>query len=160
MIGTPPSTDPTSTDPTSIDGWHRLDQRLTSSGQPSEADLRLIAGLGVRHIINLGLPSHPRALPDEAASVAALRLAYTAITVEFSQPTEEDFAKFCALMTACAGATIHIHCIANYRVSAFIYRYRREILHWPAAQARPDLLHLWQPNPVWAAFIGFEPTES
>ncbi|GAA5265950.1 hypothetical protein ACOSOMT5_P2377 [Acidiphilium sp. MT5] len=145
-------------DPTSIDGWHRLDHRLTSSGQPTEAELELIAELGVRHIINLGLPSHPRALPDEAASVAALGLAYTAIPVEFSQPTEADFTKFCALMTACAGATIHIHCIANYRVSAFIYRYRREILRWPETKARPDLLRLWQPNDVWATFIGFDLT--
>jgi protein tyrosine phosphatase (PTP) superfamily phosphohydrolase (DUF442 family) len=145
------------TDPSAIDRWHRLNPRLTSSGQPSEAELSLIAALGVRHIINLGLPSHPRALPNEAISVAALGLDYTAIPVEFSQPTEADFMRFCALMTQCNGVTIHIHCIANYRVSAFIYRYRRQILQWPDSAARPDLLHIWQPNPVWAAFIALDP---
>ena len=54
-------------DPEGIYNWHRLDSRITTSGQPSEAQLAEIRGLGVRHIVNLGLHTHEKALPDEAA---------------------------------------------------------------------------------------------
>ena len=53
-------------DPESIYNWHRLDDRITTSGQPSETQLADIAALGVRYVINLGLHSHEKALPDEA----------------------------------------------------------------------------------------------
>ena len=59
------------TDPVDIHNWRRLDDRLTTSGQPDEEQLGRIRALGVGHIVNLGLHSHEKALPDEAASVAA-----------------------------------------------------------------------------------------
>jgi hypothetical protein len=33
---------------------------------------------------------------------------------------------------------VHVHCIANYRVSAFFYRYRRDVLGVGEATARAD----------------------
>jgi hypothetical protein len=48
---------------------------------------------------------------------------------------------------------VHVHCIANYRVSAFLYRYRREVRGMDEARARADLEAIWQPEGVWAAFI-------
>jgi hypothetical protein len=63
---------PVMVDPESIYHWHRLDDRITTSGQPSETQLADIAVLGVRYVINLGLHSHEKALPDEAATVDAL----------------------------------------------------------------------------------------
>ena len=59
-------------DPGDIYHWHRLDDRVTTSGQPTESQLADIRALGVRCIINLGLHTHEKALPDEAASVHAL----------------------------------------------------------------------------------------
>jgi protein tyrosine phosphatase (PTP) superfamily phosphohydrolase (DUF442 family) len=69
-------TDLAHSDPTDIPMWRRIDDRLTTSGQPSEEQLADIAGLGVQAIMNLGLHSHARALPDEAGSVARLGLRY------------------------------------------------------------------------------------
>jgi uncharacterized protein (TIGR01244 family) len=141
------------TGPEAIYHWHRLDDRLTTSGQPSEAQLADIAALGVRTVINLGLHSHEKALPDEASSVTALGMTYVHIPVDFQNPTEDDFKAFCAAITATDGAPLHVHCIANYRVSAFVYRYRRQVLGQDDAQARPDLVRIWQPDPIWTAFI-------
>ena len=141
-------------DPTHIHRWHRLSETLTTSGQPSEAQLADISDLGARHVINLALHSHELALPDEAASVAALGMTYTHIPVAFDRPTEADFARFCAVMTELGDAPVHVHCIVNARVSAFLYRYRRERLGWDETDARADLEKLWQPGGVWAAFIG------
>jgi len=59
-----------------IYNWRRLDDRITTSGQPTEPQLADIHALGVRHIVNLGLHTHEKALPDEAASVSRLGMTY------------------------------------------------------------------------------------
>lgn len=60
------------TDPEGIYNWRRLDDRITTSGQPTEEQLADIQALGVQHVVNLALHTHEKALPDEAASVRAL----------------------------------------------------------------------------------------
>jgi hypothetical protein len=75
-------------DPEAIYNWRRLDDRITTSGQPTEAQLADIHALGIRHIINLGLHSHEKALPDEAASVSRLGMTYIHIPVDFQSPTD------------------------------------------------------------------------
>lgn len=141
-------------DPDGIYNWLRLDKWVTTSGQPTEPELVEILALGVRHIVNLGLHSHPKALPDEAASVAALGMSYIHMPVDFQAPTDADFERFRAVMDALKDVPVHVHCIANYRVSAFFYRYRRTVLGMEEARARADLEQVWQPEGVWTTFIG------
>ena len=140
-------------DPIDIYHWQRLDDRITTSGQPTEAELAEISRLGVRKIINLALATSPGALPDEAAFVTALGMDYIHIPVDFAAPTEADFASFCAAMSAAPAENIHVHCAANYRVSAFMCRYRRDVLGLDPVQARADLEQIWRPDEIWAAFI-------
>ena len=147
-------------DPEHIYHWLRLDARLTTSGQPSETELAEIAALGVGHIVNLALHSSPRALPDEAGTVQRLGLRYTNIPVDFAAPSPADFAAFSAVMAQAGDAPLHVHCAANYRVSAFIYRYRRDVLGMDEAAARDDLLRVWQPDATWAAFLNWQPRPS
>jgi protein tyrosine phosphatase (PTP) superfamily phosphohydrolase (DUF442 family) len=123
-------------DPQDVFMWQRMDRRLTTSGQPTEEQLLDLRALGVTHIVNLALHSHERALADEAASVAALGITYVHIPVDFENPTEADFQRFCEVMRELKTETIHVHCIANFRVSAFLYRYRREEQGVPDPQAR------------------------
>ena len=141
-------------DPETIYNWRRLDDRITTSGQPTEQQLADIRALGVRHIINLGLHSHEKALPGEAASVGRLGMTYIHIPVNFQNPTDEDFAKFCSAMEESKEVPVHVHCIANYRVSAFFYRYRRDVLGMNEAKARAEMEQVWQPEGVWASFVG------
>lgn len=140
-------------DPCCIYHWHRLDDRITTSGQPTDVQLADIAALGVRTVINLGLHSHEKALPDEAATVGALGMTYVHIPVDFKNPTEQDFDAFCAALRESGDDPVHVHCIANYRVSAFFYRYRRTVMGMDEAIARADLETVWQPDAVWRAFI-------
>ncbi len=141
------------TDPATITNWKRLSKRITTSGQPAESELGGIAALGVRTVINLALHTHEQALPDEAGSVAALGMAYVHIPVEFKQPTEADFQAFCAAMAAAKDAPVHVHCIMNWRVSAFFYRYRRDVEGVAEPLARADMEQIWQPDAVWTEFI-------
>jgi uncharacterized protein (TIGR01244 family) len=140
-------------DPTHIYNWLRIDSRVTTSGQPSESELGEIAALGVRHVINLGLSNHEKALPNEAATVGALGMNYLHIPIDFQHPTEADFDKFSAALMETGDAPTHVHCIANYRVSALLYRYRRDRLGVDEARARADMMRIWTPNAVWAALI-------
>ena len=144
-------------DPETIYNWRRLDDRITTSGQPTESQLAEIHALGVRHVINLGLHSHEKALPDEAASVSRLGMAYIHIPVDFQNPTDRDFDQFCSVMKQLEEAPVHVHCIANYRVSAFFYRYRRDVLGMNETEARADMEEVWKPEGGWAAFVGRSP---
>ena len=44
------------------------------------------------------------------------------MAVNFQNPTDEDCAKFCAAVEQLMAVPVHVHCIANYRVSAFSCR--------------------------------------
>lgn len=142
------------TDPIDIFAWRRLSDHLTTSGQPTEEQLAGLRAAGVEHVINLALHTHEKALPDEAASISALGMTYTHIPVAFDAPTEQDYTKFCDAMQRAGDAKVHVHCIMNFRVSAFLYRYRQDVLGVAEPEARAEMEALWQPGGVWAAFIG------
>lgn len=147
-------------DPRDIVNWCRLDERLTTSGQPDEAQLARLAALGVRTVINLGLHDHERALADERASLEALGITYIHIPVPWEAPEEVHFDRFCEAMDAAESAPVHVHCVMNWRVSGFIYRYRRDCLGWNEAEARTPMLELWDPQryPAWAIFLASSST--
>ena len=141
-------------DPTEIYAWARLDERLTTSGQPTEVQLTELRDIGVRHVINLALHTHERALADEASSVKRLGMTYIHIPVDFAAPGEADFECFCTAMRAVGNEDVHVHCIVNARVSAFVYRYRRDVLGMDEPTARQAMEQVWRPDGVWATFCG------
>jgi protein tyrosine phosphatase (PTP) superfamily phosphohydrolase (DUF442 family) len=77
-------------DPNDIYNWHRRDDPITTSGQPTEEQLAGIRDLSVAHLVNLALHTHEKALPAEAGSVRGLGMTYTHIPVDFQNPTEQD----------------------------------------------------------------------
>jgi protein tyrosine phosphatase (PTP) superfamily phosphohydrolase (DUF442 family) len=104
--------------------------------------------------VNLGLHIHEKALPDEAASVSRLGMTYIHIPVDFQNPAVEDFDNFCAVIERLKDAPVHVHCIANYRISAFIYRWRRDVLRMDEIKARAEMEAIWHSEGVWATLIG------
>ena len=132
-------------DPTNIRNFQRLDKRTTTSGRLRDEDLPALAALGVRHVINLALANHPDALAEEAEKLAALGLGYTHIPVPFDDPLDEYYHAFTAALADAAEAPVHVHCIMNYRVSAFFYRWHREFAGMDEAVARALLTCQWDP---------------
>lgn len=141
------------TDLPDILNWRRIDHRLTTSGQPSVAQLEQIRDLGVRFIVNLGPHDNKGALDDEAGSVAALGMAYIYIPVDFAKPTDGDFQAFKAAIEKHPDAQMHVHCIYNARVSAFFFRYAKEGGDYDKAEASANMESIWRPGDDWAAFI-------
>jgi protein tyrosine phosphatase (PTP) superfamily phosphohydrolase (DUF442 family) len=142
-----------SIDDSGIYNFRRLSPTLTTSGQPTEEQFKQIAEACVGTVINLAMPDSPHALPNEAELLAGFGVRYVPIPVDFAAPRESDYERFAEEMDALGDAAAHVHCIANYRVAAFLYRYRRERLGWTEEEARPDLDAVWQPEGIWADFI-------
>lgn len=151
--------DPGAGDPADIRAWQRLSQRVTTSGRLQPADPARLAAIGVRHVINLAMPDHPDALSGDRAAMAAAGLRYTHVPVPFEAPGEEHYRAFREALETDAGP-VHVHCIANWRVSAFFYRYHRDSCGMPEPEARALMERQWSPEthdhpaaPAWAAFI-------
>lgn len=146
------------TDPDDIRGWQRLSEAVTTSGRIEEADVARLAALGVRQVVNLALDSHPDALADEAGRFAAQGIAYTHIPVPFDAPDEAHFAAFRAAVEQ-GPRPLHVHCIMNWRVSAFFYRLHRDHAGMPEAGARALMAQQWLPDapdkPEWRAWADF-----
>ncbi|MEM1419008.1 MAG: protein tyrosine phosphatase family protein [Pseudomonadota bacterium] len=142
------------TDLPHILNWRRINDRITTSGQPSEAELAEIQKLGVTHVINLGPHHNKGALEDEAGSVAALGMRYIYIPVEFEDPTDEDFDAFRTAVENAPDAVMHVHCIYNARVSAFFYRYAKSSDVMSEDDAAANMESIWRPGDDWAEFVG------
>ena len=147
-------------DPTDIRGWQRFDARTTTSGKLLESDVARLAGIGVRHVINLAPDDGPEALPGESEKLATAGIGYTYIPVPFDAPTDQHFEAFRAELAKIGDTPLHVHCIANYRVSAFYYRLNRDHRGMPEPEARALMHQQWAPEKsddprakVWADFI-------
>jgi len=126
---------------------------LWTSGQLSSADIQRLPDLGVAAVVNLALPTSANALPGEAEEVTRLGIPYVHLPVPWEQPELAHLQQFFGVLDAFAGRRVWVHCALNYRVSAFIYLYRRLRRGESAAEASYPMRTIWQPNPVWQAFI-------
>ena len=130
-----------------------LGEQIGTAGQPTPEQFTLIKSEGYRSVINLGLTTSIGAIPDEAELVTGLGMDYVHIPVEFGGPRREDLKEFFDAMEALGDRKVFVHCIANKRVSAFLFLYRVLKLGHPVAEAEMALHRVWIPDPVWQDFI-------
>ena len=131
----------------------RISGRLASSGQPGDDQFRFIASEEFRLVINLAMPNSENAIPEEGNIVTALKMNYIHIPVPFDAPTAEHLRSFINVMTAFSGDKVWVHCVKNYRVSAFLYQYLRLVHNEGPEDAAKVILPAWQPNDVWQQFM-------
>ena len=144
---------PLSTVLSGIYNFRSIDDKLGTAGQPTETQFQAVRDAGFDAVINLALPSSDNALAHEGSIVTRLGMTYVHIPVDFQNPTEDDFQRFCAVMEQLKDVPVHVHCIANARVSAFFHRYRRDVLGMDEAQARAEMESVWPPRGVWVDFV-------
>jgi protein tyrosine phosphatase (PTP) superfamily phosphohydrolase (DUF442 family) len=132
-----------------------LTDKLSSSGMPTQEQLKDLSNADTEVIINLAMPTSEKALPDEVTLVKALNITYISIPVEWDHPTRQNLKEFMDAMDAHQHRRVHVHCQANYRATAFITLYRIQRLGWEREQAFQDLRRIWNPDeyPVWKKFI-------
>jgi protein tyrosine phosphatase (PTP) superfamily phosphohydrolase (DUF442 family) len=136
-----------------IYNFRLLDERLGTSGQPTEEQFRTIRQAGFDVIINLALPTSDNAIPNEGSIVTGLGMCYVHVPVNFQAPSPEDFRVFTQMMDAFAERNVFVHCAANMRVSAFVFLYRVLLKGVEASRAEQDLRAIWAPDEVWSQFM-------
>ena len=134
----------------------QLDDRVATSGQPTEAQFSLVKEAGYTTVINLAPKSHENALGNEDEILERMGIRYIHLPVVFTNPKREDFDRFVDALESCDDDRIWVHCAANMRVSAFFFKYRTERLGWSSGEAETDLHRIWEPGKlmgVWQEFI-------
>ena len=130
-------------DPSDIRNWRRRSDAITTSGRLEAGDPARLAALGVRHVVNLALDDHPEALPNEAEKLAAEGIGYSHIPVPFDAPRREHVAELARVLADTKGP-VHVHCIMNWRVTAFFYLLDLEN-GVPKREARARMATVWDP---------------
>jgi uncharacterized protein (TIGR01244 family) len=133
----------------------RVNEQLLTAGQPTEDQLRAVAANGFACIINLAPFEPKRSLPDEAGLVRSLNMTYIHIPVIWTDPRPGDFEAFEQAMNQFPNSKTLVHCVANFRVTAFYSLYAQKHLGWSEEQAATFRARIWQgsSNPVWQDFI-------
>jgi protein tyrosine phosphatase (PTP) superfamily phosphohydrolase (DUF442 family) len=131
-----------------------VDERLASSGQPREGEVRALARAGFEVVINLGLHDDPRySLPDEEGLVRSLGMQYEHIPVDFAKPAEKNLQDFFSAMDRYNKKKVLVHCAANKRVSVFLGLYFALRKDQDAEKAFALMRDVWEPDETWQSFI-------
>jgi len=126
---------------------------LTTAGQPTEAELPLIASAGYDRVIFLAFTNHPKAVAQEDDIVRGLGLQFIHIPVQWGSPRLADFDAFAAVMQTFAGGRTLVHCEVNFRASVFGFLYQVLYEGADVDEAISLMQSIWIPNDTWEAFI-------
>lgn len=126
--------------------FRRINERLTTSGVVGPNRLKGLAPEGYELVINLLPDDNEHAVPHEQSIVESQGVEYVYIPVDFQAPRLSDYEQFASAMDAAQGRKIHIHCAANFRVSAFYSVYAIQQGLWSQAQADEFVRELWEPD--------------
>ena len=130
-------------DPGDIRNWQRRPDGVTTSGRLQPGDPARLAAIGVTHVVNMALDDHPEALAGEARLMREQGIAYTHIPVPFDAPDRSHVVALRTVLEEAEGP-VHVHCIMNYRVTAFMYLLDRDA-GIPEAEARALMRRVWDP---------------
>ena len=126
---------------------------LTTSGQPTEAELGQVASAGYDRVIFLAFTNHPKALNHEDDIVRGLGLHFVHVPVLWESPSVADFDAFAAVMGIPSSDRTLVHCEVNFRASVFGFLYQ-VIYEGVDVDEAMSLMHaIWIPNDNWERFI-------
>jgi protein tyrosine phosphatase (PTP) superfamily phosphohydrolase (DUF442 family) len=138
--------------------FRRLSHTVTTSGSVAGSDLAQLGAEGYDLVIDLLPADSPYAVADEGAILRSQGVGYVQIPVDFAAPARTDLQAFTTVMDENVGKTIHVHCAANYRVSAFYGLYALGKGWWSAEEADAHIRDIWNPAeyPPWDRFVAEE----
>ena len=136
-----------------IRNFVRISPDIGTGGQPGADQFHLIAAAGYRAVVNLAMPDHADSIDDEGKRVTDLGMCYYHLPVPFDAPTAAHAGLFCRLLDAQRDWPVFVHCIMNYRVSAFIYLYLTQVKKIDPAAARSPIFERWSPDEKWQAIL-------
>lgn len=143
----------------SILNFVQLKTNVGTSGQPTSQQFKLIAKAGYEHVINLAMPDHPDSIASEGHIITKLGMSYTHIPVPFDIPLPKHVKQFCNLMSILASEQVFVHCIMNYRVSAFMYHFLSKVEGLSEEESKSEIFNKWSPDEVWQSVLKWTTAE-
>jgi protein tyrosine phosphatase (PTP) superfamily phosphohydrolase (DUF442 family) len=136
-----------------IVNFRQYSATLSSSGQPTAAQLEAVADAGYERVVFLAFSDHDESLVNEDRLVKELGMEYAHIPVDWDAPSNSDFHMFAGLMAREPAKKTLVHCQVNFRASTFSFLYRVLYQDAPLGVAKEDLNSVWVPNDTWRKFI-------
>ena len=137
-----------------IFNYYKVPGLFETSGQPNNKQLISIANGGYEAVINLAPNTTIEGrIINEEGILKSNNITYIHIPVDFNNPLDEDFNKFVAALEQNKHKKIWVHCAANMRVSAFVFKYRRDVLGLSPKDIEEDLEAIWAPSKTWRSFL-------
>ena len=134
--------------------YYHVPGLFETSGQPNNKQLISIANGGYEVVINLAPNTTIEGrVINEKDILKSNNITYIHIPVDFNNPLDEDFNKFVAALEENKHKKVWVHCAANMRVSAFVFKYRRDVLGLSQKNIERDLKAIWIPNKAWSLFL-------
>ena len=128
--------------------FHLMTDTIGTAGQPTKMQFEDVGNASFSVVVNLAMPDSPNALPDEGMVVSSLGITYIHIPVPWDAPSVSHVKEFFDVMDALEGngERVFVHCAANYRASAFAYKYLTLRKGVSSEQATSPLLRRWLPE--------------
>ncbi|WP_121626805.1 protein tyrosine phosphatase family protein [Poseidonibacter antarcticus] len=131
----------------------KINELISTSGQPSVEQFKEIAQNDFEVVINLALHDASNAIENEDKIVTDLEMAYFHIPVDFDNPKPSDVKLFLNTLQALGANKVWVHCALNYRVSAFMYIYHKYVLQTAFDDINISLFQEWLPDTKWQEII-------
>jgi len=135
--------------------FRRVNALVTTSGVVGPDRLKDLGPERYDVVVNLLPDESEYAVENERQVVEGQGIKYVHIPVDFKNPTLAGYDRFVSALDWAKERKVHIHCAANYRVSAFYALYAESRQIWSRAEAQEFIRDLWQPEerPGWPQFI-------
>ena len=147
----------------SIQNYFPLPLLIGTSGQPTTQQFRDIQAAGFDVVVNLAMPDSDNALTNEGALVSENGMTYVHIPVPWDAPDANHLAQFFGVMDAMLAQDkkVWVHCAANYRASAFTYKYLTMNQGLSEPESTTPLLTKWLPymDEAWQEIMQMTPPD-
>ena len=130
-----------------------INQRLTTSGQPSAEWLGRLKAQGYGAVVYLAPATVSDALKDEGLIVSRQGLVFVNLPIAFDNPTTQDVQSFFALLQALSDRKVLVHCQVNLRASSLVFLYRVIVGREDPQPAFDAVSQVWQPEGAWKRLI-------
>lgn len=114
-----------------IINYIKVSDTISTAGQPTKKQFKKIAKKGFEIVINLATHQLSRgSLKEEDKIVSKNGMLYFHIPIDWEDPEVDKMKLFLLLLETLQkeNKKVFIHCIKNYRVSVFLYKYKQYVL--------------------------------
>jgi len=131
-----------------LPNYIKINEQISTSGQPTKKQFKKIAKEGFEVVINLAM-HNKGALKEEDKIVSKNGMMYIHLPITWKNPEIDRLELFLRLLKSLEreNKKILIHCIMNYRASVFMHLYKKYV--WREKDPKFIAPKEYKPNKTW-----------